>query len=105
MYAKLGDLEDFLNKKYLFSKKALKIMNFAPCNAHTTPSFKNCNILKFADIINVESCILKLVSTAHSSNNQLEIVYLLQVITQLDLGENQLSIQPLLCGIISRQVT
>ena len=33
--------------------------------------------------------------------NQLEMVYyLLQVITQLDLGENQLSIQLLLHGII-----
>ena len=38
-------------------KKALRIMNFAPFNAHTTPLFKNCNILKFADIINAESCI------------------------------------------------
>ena len=52
-----GDLQDFLNKKCLFSKKALRIMNFAPFNAHTTPLFKNCNILKFADIMNVESCI------------------------------------------------
>ena len=60
-------------------------MNFAPFNTHTTPLLKNCNILKFADIINVESCIfisncfyrdsfsifnenLKLVSTAHSYN-------------------------------------
>ena len=75
-------------------------MNFAPFNAQNTLLFKNCNILKFADIINVESCILKLVSTAHSYNNQLEIVYLLQVITQLDLGENQLSIQLFLHGII-----
>ena len=58
-------------------------MNFAPFNAHTTPLFKNCNILKFADITNVESCIFvnncfnrssfsifnenfKLVSTTHS---------------------------------------
>ena len=32
-------------------------MSFAPFNAHTTPLFKNCNILKFADTINVESCI------------------------------------------------
>ena len=32
-------------------------MNFAPFDAHTTPLFKDCNILKFADIINVESCI------------------------------------------------
>ena len=31
-------------------------MNFAPSNAHSTPLFKNCNILKFANIINVESC-------------------------------------------------
>ena len=62
-------------------------MNFAPFNAHTTPLFKNCNILKFADIINVESCIFinncfsknffsifneyfKLVSTTHSYNTR-----------------------------------
>ena len=32
-------------------------MNFTPFNAHTEPFFKNYNILKFADIINVESCI------------------------------------------------
>ena len=32
-------------------------MNFAPFNAHTTSLYKNCNNLKFADIINVESCI------------------------------------------------
>ena len=56
-------------------------MNFAPFNAHTTTLFKNCNILKFADIINVESCIFinncfnrhsstthALVSTTHSYN-------------------------------------
>ena len=62
-------------------------MNFAFFNAHTTPLFKNCNIFKFADIINVESCIFinncfnrdsfsifnenfKLVSTAHSYNTR-----------------------------------
>ena len=66
-------------------KKALKIMNLAPFNAHTTPLFKNCNILKFAHIVNVESCIfinncfnknsfsifnenVKLVSTMHLCN-------------------------------------
>ena len=38
-------------------KKTLTIINFAPFNAHSTPLLKNCNILKFADIINVESCI------------------------------------------------
>ena len=88
MYALLGDLQDFLNKKCLFSKKkALRIMNFVPFNAYTTPLFKSCNILKFADTINVESCIFvnncfnrdsfsifnenfKLVSTMHSYNTR-----------------------------------
>ena len=37
-------------------EKALRIMNFAFFHAHTTPLFKNFNLLKFADIIN-ESCI------------------------------------------------
>ena len=82
-------------------------MNFVPFNAHTTPLFKNYKILKFADIINVVSCIFinncfnkdsfsifnenfKLVSTTHSYNtrsarNGYNIVRL---------GENQLSIQP-----------
>ena len=58
-------------------------MNFAPFIAHTTP----CNILKFADITNVESCIFiniyfnkdsfsifnenfKLISTPHSCNTR-----------------------------------
>ena len=51
-----------------------------PFNAHTTSLFKNCNILKFADIINAESCIFinncfnmdsfQLVSTMHSHNTR-----------------------------------
>ena len=74
-------------KVSILQKKALRIMNFAPFNAHTTPLFKNCNILKFADIINVESCIFinncfnrdyfsifnenfKLVSVIHSYNTR-----------------------------------
>ena len=36
-------------------------MTFAPFNAHTTPLFKNCKMLKFADIINVESCVFIIV--------------------------------------------
>ena len=32
-------------------------MKSAPFNAHTTPLCKNYNILKFADIINVERCV------------------------------------------------
>ena len=64
--------------------------------------FKNCNILKFADIINVESCIFvnncfnekhenfKLGSTTHSYNTKSASNGLLfvPVITQSDLGEN-----------------
>ena len=62
-------------------------MDFVLFNAHTTPFFKNCHILKFADIINVQSCIFinncfnrdsfsifnenfKLVSTTHSHNTR-----------------------------------
>ena len=74
-------------KVSILQKNALRIMNFAPFNAHNTPLFKNCNILTFADIINVESCIFinncfnrdslsifnenfKLVSTSHSYNSR-----------------------------------
>ena len=32
-------------------------MSFVTFNAHTLSLFKNCNILKFPDIINAESCI------------------------------------------------
>ena len=32
-------------------------MNFSPFNAHTKSLFKNRSISKYADIINVESCI------------------------------------------------
>ena len=78
----------FPQQKVSFLQKiALRIMNFAPFNAHTTLLFKNCNILKLADIINVESCIFinncfnrdsfsifnenfKLVSTTHSCNTR-----------------------------------
>ena len=42
-------------------------MNFAPFNAHTTPSFKNCSILKFIDIINTES--FTFVSKCFSNNS------------------------------------
>ena len=62
-------------------------MNFAPFNADTTPLLKNCNILKLANIIDVECCIFmnncfnkdsfsifiedfKLVSTTHSYNTR-----------------------------------
>ena len=115
----MPNLASVSNESVFSPKKALRIMNFAPFNAHTTPLFKNCNILKFADIINVKSCIVinncfnkdsfsifnenfKLVSTTtHTTLDQLGMVYcLFQVITQSDLGENQLSIQPLLHGII-----
>ena len=100
-------------KVSILQQKALRMINFAPFNAHTTRLFKNCNILKFADIINVESCIFinncfnrdsstthALVSTAHSYNTRSARNGLLFVLTQSYLGENQLSIQPLLHGIM-----
>ena len=38
-------------------KKTQRIMSFVTFNAHTLSLFKNCNILRFSDIINAESCI------------------------------------------------
>ena len=81
----LGTYKISSTKSIYSPKKALRIMNFAPFNTQNTLLFKNCNILKFADIINVESCIfinncfnkdffsifnknVKLVSTTHSYN-------------------------------------
>ena len=72
----------------ILQEKALRITHFAPFNAHATPLSKNFNILKFADIINNESCIFiknyfnessfsifnenfKSVSTTHSYNTRL----------------------------------
>ena len=70
------------NRHFFWRKHATPLLN-----SHTTPLLKNCNILKFADIINVERYIfinncfnkdyfsvfnenLKLVSTAHSYNTR-----------------------------------
>ena len=99
--------------------KTQSVMNFAPFNAQTTPLFQNCIILKFADIINVESCIfinncftkdsffifnenLKLISTTHSYNTRSarNVHDFFQVLPQSDLREHQLSIQPLLHEVI-----
>ena len=51
------ELKRFPQQKVSSPKKALGIMNFVPFNAPTTSLFKNSNILKFADIIDVESCV------------------------------------------------
>lgn len=53
-------------KKSILQKKALRILNFASFNAHTTLLFKNCTILKFIGIINVENYI----STIYSYNTR-----------------------------------
>ena len=34
----------------ILPKKALRTMNFAPFNTHTTLLFKNCNILKLVEL-------------------------------------------------------
>ena len=89
MYS-LGTYKISSTKSVCSPKKALRIMNFAPFNAHTTPLFKNCNILKFADIINVERFILinncfnkDSQPRTHTILDQLEMVFcLFQVITQ-----------------------
>ena len=40
----------------VLQKKALKIMSFAPFNSHSLSYFHDYNILKFCNIINVETC-------------------------------------------------
>ena len=72
-------------KNSILQEKALRFTNFAPFDAHTTPLPENFNILKFVDIINIESRIFikncfnkdsfsifnenfKLVSITHSYN-------------------------------------
>ena len=42
---------------YILQKKFLRLMYFLNCNAHTTPLFKDSNILKFPDKIALENCI------------------------------------------------
>ena len=44
-------------KDYNLQKKSLRLMYFVNRNAHTTPLFKDSNILKFPDKIALENCI------------------------------------------------
>ena len=95
-------------------------MNFAPFNAHTTPLFKNCKMLKFAGIyykcwkLCFHNCFnkgsfsifnedFKLVSTTDSYNTRSASNGLLFVPNyNSDLQQIQLSTEPLLHGIIFR---
>ena len=91
-------------------------MNCAPFDAHTTVLFKNY-ILRFADIINVESCIFlnncfnkdsfsifdekfKLISTTHSFNTtsvRTGIIFVPSY-TSVRFRKSQFSLQSLLHG-------
>ena len=42
---------------YILQKKSLRLMYFLNRNTHTTPLFKDSNILKFPDKIALEKCI------------------------------------------------
>ena len=44
-------------KIYILQKKSLQLMCFLNRNAHTTPLFKDSNIIKFPDKIALENCI------------------------------------------------
>ena len=46
-----------IKRLYILQKKSLQLMDFLNRNAHTTPLFKDSNILKFPDKIALESCI------------------------------------------------
>ena len=110
------DLQDILNKKCLFFEKSTKNYEFCTFNARITPLFKNCKILNFADIINVQSYVFinncfiedsfsifngnfKLVSTTHSYNTRSVRNGLLFVPSYNSVRfARKLSIQPLLIG-------
>ena len=46
-----------IKRLYILQKKSLRLMYFLNRNAHTTPLFKDSNILKFPDKIALENCI------------------------------------------------
>ena len=46
-------LIDFL----CYKKKVLRIINFQPCNSHSSPLFKKRSVLKFSDKVNLESTL------------------------------------------------
>ena len=46
-----------IKRFHILQNKSLRLMCFLNCNAHTTPLFKDSNILKFPDKIALESCI------------------------------------------------
>ena len=46
-----------IKRLYILQKKSLRVMYFLNRNAHTTPLFKDSNILKFPDKIALENCI------------------------------------------------
>ena len=46
-----------IKRLFILQKKSLRLMYFLNRNAHTTPLFKDSNILKFPDKIALENCI------------------------------------------------
>ena len=46
-----------IKRLYILQKKSLRLMYYLNRNAHTTPPFKDSNILKFPDNIALENCI------------------------------------------------
>ena len=92
----------------VFQKEALRIMSFAPFNSHSLSYFHDYNILKFCDIINIETCAFikncfnsntfsvfaerfKLISESHAHNTRSSSkdLFLFQAIIPQDLEENQ----------------
>ena len=45
-----------IKRLYILQKKSLRLMYFLNRNIHTSPLFKNSNILKFPDKIALENC-------------------------------------------------
>ena len=46
-----------INRLYILQKKALRIINFKECNAHSSPLFHYSKIIKIADNVKIENCL------------------------------------------------
>ena len=60
-----------INRLVILQKKALRIINFQPCNSHSSPLFKRSFILKFSDKVTLENTLF----VSKSINNLLPSLF------------------------------
>ena len=71
-----GQNNRIVKKLQVLQNKALRIINFQPCRTSASPLFKSCEILKFADYVNLQNFLF-----AHDSlRNNLPSVFTGQLV-------------------------